>query len=100
MEYKRVKGGEKNAKTGKRWSEIELRQILDLYFEIEGKGIHEHNPKLHRMSTILQRTVRSVEAQLLMFRNLDKHGDYTYGNMNQICKKLWHEHLELIKKNR
>ncbi|MFN8240740.1 MAG: hypothetical protein U0X39_08325 [Bacteroidales bacterium] len=97
-EYTRIKGGEKNAKSGKRWSESELRKILDLYFDINGIGIHEHNPKIHRMSKILQRTVRSVEAQLLMFRNLDKHGDYTFGNMNKLCKDLWKEHLESIKK--
>jgi len=91
--YKRVKGGERNAKSGKRWTENELRLVLNLYLEINGTGIHEHNPKIHRLSNVLQRTVRSVEAQLLMFRCLDKHEDYSYSNMNKICRKLWKEHL-------
>ena len=28
-----------------------------------------------------------------MFRNLERGGDYSHGNMNKICKKLWEEHM-------
>ena len=70
--YQRVKGGEKNSKSGKPWSTDELRQVLELYVEIDGLGVHENNPNIHVLSNSLGRTVRSVEAQLLMFRNIQK----------------------------
>jgi hypothetical protein len=95
--YIRVKGGEKNEKSGKRWSIEELREVLKLYVSDPNLGIHEHNPLVQGLGMRLGRTVRSVEAQLLMFRNLDKHGDYSYGNMNQHCRTVWEEYLKSIK---
>jgi len=32
-----------------------------------------------------------------MFRNLSKHGDYSYGNMNKLCKTIWIEYLNSTK---
>ncbi|MBB1283220.1 hypothetical protein HRH25_02460 [Flavisolibacter sp. BT320] len=95
--YTRVKGGEKNEKTGKRWTKDELKEVLNLYLSDPNLGIHEHNPAIQDLGASLGRTVRSVEAQLLMFRNLEKHGDYGYGNMNKICRALWIEYLKSIK---
>lgn len=95
--YKRIKGGEKNEKSGKRWSKDELREVLKLYLSDANLGIHEHNPAVQNLGARLGRTVRSVEAQLLMFRNLEKHGDYSYGNMNKLCRTLWVEYLNSIK---
>ena len=99
MKYKRVPGGESNYKSGQRWSKEELKHVLDLYLNLPyGKGIHENNTLVHDLSSYLGRTVRSVEAQLLMFRNLQKGGDYTWGHMNKLCLELWKEYLETIGK--
>ena len=95
--YKRIPGGEKNVNSGKRWTKEELQETLELYLILpEGKGIHEHNPKIQILSRRLLRTVRSVEAQLLMFRSLDKGGKYSWGHMNMLCIKVWEEYLSKI----
>ena len=99
VRYKRVPGGEKNFKSGKRWSKEELKHVLDLYLRLpHGVGIHENNTLIHEMSRHLDRTVRSVEAQLLMFRNIQKAGDYGWGHMNKLCVELWKEYLDGIGK--
>lgn len=97
MSRKRIKGGEKNENSGKRWKKEELAEILKLFLEDQELKIHEHNPKLALLATKLNRTIRSIEAQLLMFRNLSKHGDYGFGNMSNLCKALWMEHLTSTK---
>jgi hypothetical protein len=94
----RIKGGEKNANSGKRWNKAELSEVLKLYVNNPGLRIHETSTELHDLSKQISRTVRSIEAQLLMFRNLDKHGDYGYGNMNKLCKELWKEYLNSLKR--
>ena len=94
MSYKRIKGGEKNENSGKRWTKEELSEVLKLYIENKELKIHEHNPALALLAKKLNRTIRSIEGQLLMFRNLSKHGDYGYGNMNKLCKVLWLEYLK------
>ena len=93
----RIKGGEKNENSGKRWSKEELSEVLKLYVNTPSLRIHETSIELHNLSKQISRTVRSIEAQLLMFRNLDKHGDYGYGNMNKLCKELWMEYLNSLK---
>jgi len=92
--YQRTKGGEKNENSGTRWSKKELSQVLHLYVSNPTLKIHETSVELHQLSLKISRTVRSIEAQLLMFRNLDKHGDYGFGNMNKLCKELWKEYLD------
>lgn len=91
--YTRIPGGEKNAKSGLRWTKEELRRVFSTYKKLDGLGIHEHNPAIHHLAKVLGRTVRSVEAQLLMFRNLEKRGNYSFGNMSRLCKEIWLEHL-------
>ena len=95
--YKRIPGGEKNVNSGKKWTKEELFEVLQLYLILpEGKGIHEHNEKIQILSKRLLRTVRAVEAQLLMFRSLDKGGKYSWGHMNELCRELWKEYLDNI----
>jgi hypothetical protein len=94
---KRIKGGEKNENSGKRWSKEELSEVLKLYVSTPDLKIHETSTELSNLSKQISRTIRSIEAQLLMFRNLDKHGDYGYGNMNKLCVVLWKEYLNSIK---
>jgi hypothetical protein len=94
MNRKRVAGGEKNSNSGKRWTEDELLKVYDVYNSDINLRIHESNVIIIKLGAELSRTTRSIEAQLLMFRNLSKHGDYGYGNMNKLCKKLWIEHLK------
>ncbi|WP_299622510.1 ATP-binding protein [uncultured Tenacibaculum sp.] len=88
--YKRVKGGEKNNLSGKTFTRDELERVYELYVELEGKGIHENNPKIHALSSELGRTIRSVENQLLGFRAVDtkKTGRANY---NKLIPKIWNE---------
>ena len=90
-DYKRVPGGEKNRKSGVLWSKQELYEVYKTYKELGGKGIHERNPLIQNLAFRLKRTVRSTEAQALMYRNLERGGDYSHGNMNKLCKEIWIE---------
>ena len=97
VRYKRVSGGEKNEKSGKRWSLHELRIVRDAFLELpEGVGVHERNPIVHRVSHQLERTVRSVEAQMHMFKNLRKAGNHAWGHMNKSSITVWKEYLDSI----
>jgi hypothetical protein len=92
MSYKRVSGGEKNLKSGQRWSKEEIVQVYRLYKKLNGAGLHEYNPEIQVLADKLERTVRSTEAQTLMFRNLERRGDYSHGNMNKLSEQVWNEH--------
>ena len=103
---KRILGGEKNQKSGKRWSKTELKLVLILYLELQEKAkdnqpkIHESNIEIQILGEKIGRTTRSVESQMLMFRCLDRYGNYSRKNMSKLCKFLWNEHLEdLIGRN-
>lgn len=91
MSYQRVKGGEKNLKSGVRWTKEEIYEVYKLYKEINGVGLHEHNPEIQKLAARLGRTVRSTEAQTLMFRNLERGGIYSHGNMNKLSREVWIE---------
>ncbi|WP_091141447.1 hypothetical protein [Flavobacterium caeni] len=90
----RTKGGEKNTKSGQKWTRDELGKVLQLYLNDRQLKVHESNITIQNLAEELGRTTRSVEAQLLMFRNLDKFGFYGYGNMNKICRELWSEYID------
>ena len=91
MSYKRIKGGEKNLKSGVRWTKDEIYEVYKLYKKINGVGLHEHNPEIQRLASRLGRTVRSTEAQTLMFRYLERGGIYSRGNMNKLSRQVWIE---------
>ena len=91
MSYQRVKGGEKNLKSGVRWTKEEIYEVYKLFKEINGVGLHEHNPDIQKLAARLGRTVRSTEAQTLMFRNLERGGIYSHGNMNKLSREVWIE---------
>lgn len=90
----RIKGGEKNSKSGQKWTKEELSKVLNLYVTDRELKVHESNETIQKLAKQLDRTTRSVEAQLLMFRNLDKFGFYGYRNMNTISKQLWKEYID------
>lgn len=89
----RPPGGEKNAKTGIDWTRLELEKVCDLYIELEGKGIHESNPKIHVLAKQLGRTVRSVENQLLGFRKVATN-DTGRQNYNRLIPIIWKARFE------
>lgn len=93
--YKRIPGGEKNELSGTPFSRIELEKVYDLYAEMDGKGIHENNPKIHKLASELKRTIRSVENQLLGFRIVDT-GITGRANYNKIIKQIWDDRLSDI----
>jgi len=90
----RIKGGVKNSKSGQKWTGEELSKVLRLYVSDRRLKIHESNQSIQMLAKEIGRTTRSVEAQLLMFRTLDKFGNYGYKNMNTICKNLWKEFID------
>jgi hypothetical protein len=98
MPYKRIAGGEKNLKSGQRWNKQEIIQVYHLYKKLNGVGLHEHNPEIQVLAQDLGRTVRSTEAQTLMFRNLERSGNYSHGNMNKLSLQVWNEY-ELKRNN-
>jgi hypothetical protein len=97
--YERIPGGEKTAKSGLAWNRDELVKVLDLYLKLKGEKIHENNIDIQILAKSLDRSVRSTEAQMLMFRNLERGGDYSHGNMNKICKELWEDRMNESQKN-
>ena len=94
MSRSRIKGGEKNENSGKRWSRDELIEVLKLYISNPDLKIHESDNSVQGLAIKISRTTRSVEAQLLMFRNLDKFGLYGYKNMNKLCRILWKQYID------
>jgi signal transduction histidine kinase len=91
--HQRVKGGEKNEKTGLDWTKSELESVCELYVEIDGKNIHENNPKIHLLAEKLGRTVRSVENQLLGFKKVES-GDTGRKNYNSLIPEIWEERIK------
>ena len=95
--YIRIPGGEKNEKSGTRWSLDELRVVRDGFLTLpESIGVHENNVIVHEISRQLGRTVRSVEAQMHMFKHLRKGGNHAWGHMNKGCLRVWKEYLDNI----
>lgn len=92
MTYKRIKGGEKNIKSGQKWSKEEIIKVYYLFKKLNGLGLHEHNPEIQKLAQELDRTVRSTEAQALMFRSLERLGIYSHGNMNKLSLQVWNEY--------
>lgn len=93
--HKRVKGGEKNELSGIPFSREELEKVYDLYININGKGIHENNPKIHVLAEELKRTVRSVENQLLGYKIVET-GKTGRANYNKLIKIIWDERISEI----
>lgn len=100
MSYQRIIGGEKNLNSGVRWTKDEIYEVYKLYKKIHGVSIHEHNPEIQKLASRLGRTVRSTEAQTLMFRNLERGGLYSHGNMNKLSKEIWEENETKISSNK
>ena len=100
--YTRIPGGERNAKYREKWDKEELRLVLKLYLELQEKAednqpkIHESNIEIQSLGERLGRSTRSVESQMLMFRCLDRHKNYSRQNYSKICEILWYEHIEKV----
>jgi hypothetical protein len=76
------------------WSEYELERVVFLFPHVEDSA-HEHNPLIQQLAMFLGRKTRSVEAQLLMCRNLQKDSRYPWGNMNQRIPEIWERRHEI-----
>ena len=70
-----------------------------MYLKLNGEKIHENNNEIQNLAKSLDRSVRSTEAQLLMFRNLEREGNYSHGNMNKISKEIWEQHIDSTENN-
>jgi hypothetical protein len=69
------------------WEEVDLAKVLDIYPDVRN-AIHENNPRIIILASELGRGTRAVEAQLLMFRALER-GDYAWDKMSKLCRRLW-----------
>ena len=56
---------------GPKYSKAELERVFDLYPSVSG-AIHERNPKIIQLAASMNRGIRSVENQLLMFRAYER----------------------------
>ena len=91
--YTRTPGGEKTAKSGQKWAREELEQVYYIYAQCR-EQLHERNPVIQALARKIGRSIRSVEAQLLMFRSLEKadQGEgYSRNRMNKLCEEIWKE---------
>jgi len=96
--YERKKGGNKTELSGVPYRKEELEEVYDLYIDLGGHGIHERNPKIHVLAEKLNRDVRSVENQLLGFKNIDSGTGRV--NVNKHIKTIWEEkHKITVLKN-
>lgn len=73
------------------WSREDLREVLELYPRVKN-AIHERNPAIATLAAKLGKGVRGTEAQLLMFRSLERNGGYSWGKMNRLVRELWEQH--------
>ena len=94
--YKRVKGGAKNEKSGKGWSQEELREVWAFYLNQlkDGKGIHESNPDLIKAAKKLERETRAFENQVRQFKELEKNGENSTMHIGNNSKEVWEEKMQ------
>lgn len=93
--YQRKKGGNKTELSGVPYKKEELEKVYDLYVELGGQGIHENNPKIHKLAKELNRDVRSVENQLLGYKAVDT-GKTGRAHYNKLIKEIWEERISEI----
>ena len=93
--YKRKKGGNKTELSGVPYKKEELEKVYELYVDLGGTGIHENNPKIHKLAEELNRDVRSVENQLLGYKAVDT-GKVGRVHYNKLIKKIWDERITEI----
>jgi hypothetical protein len=84
--------GKGTSSRGKDWTREELSQVLGIYSQVKER-IHKKNEIIQELAETLGRGVRGVEAQLIMFRCLDRGEEYAWGNMSTICRELWQEEM-------
>ena len=78
---------------GTTWSKEELKEVFKIYGQCKTR-IHEFNPTIVSLAKKLGRGVRSVEAQLTMFRALeraDQGEGYSRNRMSRYCLEIWKE---------
>ena len=86
--------GVTNAKSGKNWTKAELLYVLHLFVHNPDLKIHEYNSNIISLAQKLSRTTRSVEAQLLMFKNLSDFGKSTFQNKSRLIQEVWDEYVD------
>ena len=75
---------------GEKWTKDELLQVYELWKRNKNK-IHEHNEEIRKLGEKLGRRTRTVEAQMIMFRALERDGNYSRKKMSKLCKEIWYE---------
>jgi hypothetical protein len=67
---RRPKGGVKTLKSGSVWSKEELEEVFKLYSK--NPRLTTSRPDIQALSKVLGRAPRAIEAQMQMFRALEK----------------------------
>ena len=84
---------------GPKYSRAELERVFDLYPSVSG-AIHERNPKIIQLAASMNRGIRSVENQLLMFRAYERQvrGEgYGRSNWNALIPEIYDEKMSVMK---
>ena len=84
---------------GPKYSKAELERVFDLYPSVSG-AIHERNPKIIQLAASMNRGIRSVENQLLMFRAYERQvrGEgYGRSNWNALIPEIYDERMSVMK---
>tara|TARA_Y100000294_G_scaffold176593_1_gene199409 strand:+ start:588 stop:2834 length:2247 start_codon:yes stop_codon:yes gene_type:complete len=76
---------------GEKWTKDELLEVYHLWKNGNQEKIHKGNKEIQNLGKKLNRKTRAVEAQMIMFRALQRGGDYSRANMSKICIEIWNE---------
>lgn len=80
---------------GRRWTEEETRQTLDLYWRVPFGQMHQHNPIVIAHAKAIDRTPSSIAMKLVNFASLDpeitKTGRKGLDGATALDRKVWAE---------
>jgi hypothetical protein len=84
------------------WTEEELREVFKLYPKVKN-AIHKHNALIIDLAAKLNKKIRGVENQLLMFRAVEKeilkNDTYSRKNYNKLIKIIYLENVNNMNKH-
>jgi putative restriction endonuclease len=79
----------------RRWTEIETKRALYLYFQLPFGQLHQHNPEIISLAREVDRTPSSIAMKLANFASLDpkitETGRKGLVGATALDRKIWHE---------
>ncbi|WP_409416306.1 hypothetical protein [Flavobacterium sp. PS2] len=87
----KIIGEEKIIESGQEWSKEEIIKVYYLFRKLNGLGLHESNPEIQKLAYELDRNIRSIQVQILIFSSLERIGTYNHGNIDKLSIQVWNE---------